>query len=99
MNENNIYDLVSKIPIGSVMTYGQIAKRVGTGPRAVGNVLHNNPDPVNTPCHRVVNSRGEIAVNFAFGGQTGQAELLKKEGIIFQKNGRIDLEKYGFEIR
>lgn len=34
--------------------------------------------------------------SFAFGGEEAQKELLEKEGIVFESNGKIDLNKYGF---
>ena len=99
--KNKVYELVKVIPRGKVVTYGQIAEYLGNKnlARMVGNALHNNPDPVNIPCHRVVNAKGEIAPHFAFGGAKGQREKLEKEGIIFQKNGRVDLKKYGITFR
>ena len=49
--------------------------------RAVGNALHKNPDPDNIPCFRVVNARGALAGEFAFGGPGQQAKLLEAEGL------------------
>ena len=63
--------------------------------RVVGNILHGNPDPENYPCHRVVNSKGNVAENYAFGGAKAQRKRLESEGIVFQKNGTVDLNKYG----
>ena len=65
-----IYEAVKKIPKGKVATYGQVALLAGNGKmsRAVGNALHHNPDPENIPCYRVVNAKGELAGEFAFGG-------------------------------
>ena len=65
-----IYEAVRKIPRGQVATYGQIAQLAGDKKmaRAVGNALHKNPDPLHIPCYRVVNSKGELAGEFAFGG-------------------------------
>jgi alkylated DNA nucleotide flippase Atl1 len=62
--------------------------------RAVGNALHKNPDPETIPCYRVVNSKGELAGKFAFGGAKVQEELLLDDGIEVI-DGRVDLEKYG----
>ena len=61
----------------------------------VGNILHNNPDPSNYPCHRVVDSKGHVALHFAFGGGAMQRLLLEQEGITFEPDGSIDLKKYG----
>ena len=64
--------------------------------RAVGNALHKNPDPENIPCFRVVNSKGELAPEFAFGGMGEQRKLLEAEGIEVKDN-KVDLSKYGLE--
>ncbi len=90
-----IYDAVKMIPRGRVATYSQIAELAGNRKmaRAVGNALHRNPDPDNIPCFRVVNAKGELAGEFAFGGAGKQAELLEAEGIEV-KEGRVDLDKY-----
>lgn len=96
--KNKVYELVKSIPEGKVVTYGQIAEFFGNKhlARVVGNILHNNPDPANIPCHRVVNAKGEAAAHYAFGGADAQRARLEAEGIAFDKNGRIDLEKYGW---
>lgn len=94
-----IYEAVKKIPRGQVATYGQIAELAGDKKmaRAVGNALHKNPDPLHIPCYRVVNSKGELAGEFAFGGAGKQAELLMEDGIEVV-NGRVDLKKYGMKF-
>ncbi len=90
-----IYEAVKKIPYGCVATYGQVAEVAGDKKmaRAVGNALHKNPDPDNIPCFRVVNSKGELAGEFAFGGSGAQARLLEAEGIEVV-DGKVDLKKY-----
>ena len=95
-----IYEVVKQIPCGKVATYGQVAMMAGNPrwARVVGYALHSNPDPLNIPCHRVVNREGKVATNFAFGGGKTQRELLEKEGIIFHPDGHIDLEKYGIQF-
>ena len=94
-----IYEAVKKIPKGKVATYGQIAELAGDKrmARAVGNALHKNPDPDNIPCFRVVNAKGELAGEFAFGGAGEQAKLLEADGIEVA-DGRVDLEKYQWTI-
>ena len=94
-----IYEAVKKIPKGKVATYGQVAILAGEPKmaRAVGNALHKNPDPDSIPCFRVVNSKGRLSGEFAFGGESAQARLLEKEGIIV-KDGTVDLKKYGITI-
>lgn len=93
-----IYEAVKKIPKGHVATYGQVAEMAGDRKmaRAVGNALHKNPDPDNIPCFRVVNSKGELAGAFAFGGANIQQSLLEADGIEVV-NGKVDLEKYGMK--
>ena len=90
-----IYEAVKKIPYGHVATYSQIAELAGDKKmaRAVGNALHRNPDPDSIPCFRVVNAKGELAGEFAFGGAGVQAGLLQAEGIEVV-SGKVDLEKY-----
>lgn len=91
-----IYEAVKKIPKGRVATYGQVAEMAGDKnmARAVGNALHKNPEPGTIPCHRVVNSKGELAGAFAFGGAGVQAALLAKEGVVV-KEGKVDLKQFG----
>lgn len=93
-----IYEAVKKIPKGQVATYGQIAEMAGNPrmSRAVGNALHKNPDPLHIPCFRVVNSKGELAGAFAFGGGKAQGELLREDGVEVV-DGKVDLEKYGMK--
>ncbi|MCR5518224.1 MAG: methylated-DNA--[protein]-cysteine S-methyltransferase [Lachnospiraceae bacterium] len=90
-----IYEAVKRIPYGQVATYAQVAQMAGDRKmaRAVGNALHKNPDPSNIPCYRVVNAKGELAGEFAFGGALKQAELLMAEGVEVV-DGKVDLEKY-----
>ena len=66
--------------------------------RAVGNALHKNPDPEHIPCYRVVNAKGELAGEFAFGGAGIQAKLLEAEGVEVA-DGKVDLGKYQCEVQ
>lgn len=93
-----IYEAVKRIPKGKVATYGKVAEMAGNKKmsRAVGNALHKNPDPENIPCFRVVNSKGELAPEFAFGGMGEQRKLLEADGIEVKDN-KVDLSKYGLE--
>ncbi len=91
-----IYEAVKKIPKGKVATYGKVAEMAGDKKmaRAVGNALHKNPDPNGIPCYRVVNAKGELAGEFAFGGRGAQAKLLQEDGIEVV-DGKVDLKRYG----
>ncbi|MQN01876.1 MAG: methylated-DNA--[protein]-cysteine S-methyltransferase [Lachnospiraceae bacterium] len=90
-----IYEAVKKIPKGHVATYAQVAAMAGNPrmSRAVGNALHRNPDSDHIPCFRVVNSKGGLSGNFAF-GEGVQERLLQADGIEV-KDGKVDLSKYG----
>lgn len=96
-----IYEAVKKIPYGKVATYGQIAKLAGEKrmARAVGNALRKNPWGSDVPCHRVINSKGELSGAFAFdegciGEGNIQQKLLEAEGVEVV-DGKVDLKKYG----
>ena len=90
-----IYEAVKMIPYGHVATYSQIAEIAGDRKmaRAVGNALHKNPDPDTIPCFRVVNAKGELAGEFAFGGSGAQAKLLEAEAITVS-GGKVDLTMF-----
>ena len=82
----------SAIPLGYVTSYGLIAKAVGGGPRAVGNIMASNPFAPIVPCHRVVRA------NFSLGGYgfglKAKMQLLGKEkrGFSTQKEIQVDGE-------
>lgn len=94
-----IYEAVKKIPKGKVATYADVAEMAGDRKmaRAVGNALHKNPDPGTIPCHRVVNSKGELAGEYAFGGAWKQAQILESEGVKIT-DGKVNLEKYRIKL-
>ncbi|MEX0616195.1 MAG: MGMT family protein [Candidatus Woykebacteria bacterium] len=95
---NAVYKVVSSVPAGKVATYGQIAKIAGVkNPRVVGNILHKNIDPDNVPCHRVVNSKGDIADGYVFGGAAEQVKKLNGEGVKVTDN-KVDLNNYRWSI-
>ncbi len=79
--QKKVYDVVKKIPKGSVMTYQEVAQRIENpqAARAVGNALNKNRDP-KVPCHRVIRSDGSIGGYN--GGTAKKIGILKKEGAI-----------------
>jgi len=95
-----VYECLRQIPKGRVVTYGQIAAYLGDGKmaRAVGNILHDNPDGVRYPCYRVVNNKGKLSNNYAFGGIERQKQLLEKDGIVVN-DYTVDLRQYQFELK
>ncbi len=93
---DKVYEIVKRIPRGKVATYGQIAAITGSprASRAVGYALHFNPSPGMIPCHRVVNREGRPAPAFAFGGEQVQRRLLAEEGVEFDADGNVDLDRF-----
>ena len=93
-----LYELLTVIPKGKVVTYGRLADLLGskTWARAVGNALHSNPDGKKYPCYKVVNSKGMLSPGYAFGGIAAQKLYLEAEGIPVENNA-VDLKKYGWE--
>jgi len=89
--QQRVYDATRKIPRGSVVTYGELARRIGCGSaRAVGQALRANPFAPEVPCHRVVAADGSLT---GFGGQCDTAALMRKrrlleaEGVAFDEKG------------
>lgn len=89
--EQNVIDIVRKIPQGKVLTYGQVANRAGNpkAARAVGSIMAKNADK-NVPCHRVVRSDGSIGMYNGLQGKD-KMTLLMLEKIVFTKNGKVAL--------
>ncbi|MDN5357646.1 MAG: methylated-DNA-[protein]-cysteine S-methyltransferase [Candidatus Methanomethylophilaceae archaeon] len=77
--QNSVWSRILEIPYGKTMTYGQIAKDIGSpgASRAVGTACGRNPIPIFIPCHRVVPSSGGIGSYI--GGKTMKNKLLKLE--------------------
>ena len=90
-----VYEYLTIIPKGKVVTYGQIAKFLGNPnlARTVGNILHENPDGDKYPCYKVVNAQGKLTENYVFGGLKIQKTRLEADGIIVN-NDKVDLKKY-----
>lgn len=82
-----VYEVVKKIPSGKVLTYQDVAKLAGSPKafRAVGSAMKNNPDKNIIFCHRVVGSDGSMH-GYAFGGESVKIEMLKKEGVEFNRD-------------
>ncbi|MBI2086596.1 MAG: MGMT family protein [Candidatus Zambryskibacteria bacterium] len=80
--QERVCEVVRKIPKGKVLTYKQVAERVGKPKayRAVGNILSKNTDP-KVPCHRVIRSDGRVG-DYNRGGSRAKIKILKKEGYL-----------------
>ena len=79
--QEKVYRVVKKIPRGKVLTYKEVAEKIGQPRafRAVGRVLSKNKDP-KVPCHRVIRSDGKVG-GYREGAEKKKA-LLKKEGAL-----------------
>ena len=56
--QKRVWKAISDIPAGEVLTYSELAEKVGSGPRAVANACGANRLPLLIPCHRVVAKNG-----------------------------------------
>ncbi|TQI80606.1 methylated-DNA-[protein]-cysteine S-methyltransferase [Serratia fonticola] len=83
--QRTVWEQLRQIPCGEIITYGELAKRIGrpTASRAVGMANGANPISIVVPCHRVIGSQGALT-GYAGGVQRKQW-LLKHEGYL-QKN-------------
>lgn len=81
--QRRVWAALCEIPVGQVTTYGELAHRLGSSARAVGNACRRNPVPILVPCHRVVARHGLGG----FAGDTGgrlieiKRRLLAHEGV------------------
>ncbi len=91
-----VWQKLTEIPVGSVVTYGELARAVGKprAARAVGSACGANPNLVAVPCHRVVATNGQVG-HYA-GGTDAKIQLLRKEGIQIQDKKIINFETVQF---
>jgi methylated-DNA-protein-cysteine methyltransferase related protein len=92
---DRVYKVTAEIPFGKVTTYGHIAEVCGTraAARTVGWAL-NGAKNSNIPCHRVVNRYGALTGRLHFGSPDIMRELLESEGVEFDENGCVIMEKF-----
>ena len=55
-----VWQALEKIPAGETRTYGEVARQLNSGPRAVGQAVGDNPIPIIIPCHRVIAANGDL---------------------------------------
>ena len=92
--ERSVWSALSEIPYGKVVTYGQLAERIGqpTACRAVANAVGKNPFLILLPCHRVVASQGLGGFS---AGLEAKRKLLTLEGVEISESSAFS-EKYLF---
>jgi len=56
--QQKVWQNIRVIPLGTAMTYGELARKIKSGPRAIGGACGANPFPLIVPCHRVVSASG-----------------------------------------
>ena len=88
------YDIVRRIPAGTVATYGQVARLAGMPrcARTVGYAMAGCTDPT-VPCHRVVDRFGGTKPCFDTFAPGTQRALLEAERVAFTSEGRVDMDK------
>jgi methylated-DNA-[protein]-cysteine S-methyltransferase len=86
-----VWKTTQTIPWGEVRSYQWVSthiKKPGSF-RAVGNALGRNPFPIVVPCHRVIRSDGTIGGFSASGGVLLKQRMLRLEGVVFDRQGRV----------
>jgi len=86
-----VYEQARVIPAGSVVSYGELATRLGSprAARAVGQALGRNPWPLIVPCHRVLAANGKLTGFSAPGGIATKRRLLSIEGVRTKPNASV----------
>ncbi len=90
--QGRVSEILRLIPMRKVTTYGLIAKKIGSGPRAVGNAVASNPWPLFVPCHRVVRSTLWVG-NYSMCGTLGDEGSLTKHQLLEQEQVPFDGDK------
>jgi methylated-DNA-[protein]-cysteine S-methyltransferase len=73
-----VWQALQSIPAGTTVTYGQLAERLGSGARAVGNACRRNPIAIIVPCHRVTSATGAGG----YAGRTSGPPLVRKQWLL-----------------
>ncbi|MFB9068635.1 MGMT family protein [Pseudofulvimonas gallinarii] len=88
-----IWAVIAAIPAGTVLSYGEVARRAGLPRRArlVAQALRAVPDAMPLPWHRVLRSDGRIAFPADSLGFREQCNRLRSEGVEVSATGRVRL--------
>lgn len=79
--QRKVWASIAAIPHGKVRTYGDLARELETGPRALGTACGRNPIPIIIPCHRVLGTNGSLGGYSGMDGIDTKRALLKLEGV------------------
>ncbi len=92
-----LYGVLSQVPPGKVVTYGQLAEMAGLGRAArwVGRTLSQLPEGSRLPWHRVIGAGGRISLAPGTVGGEEQRARLRAEGIVFMNN-KVDIRRHGW---
>jgi methylated-DNA-[protein]-cysteine S-methyltransferase len=82
--QRRVWERMSAIPAGDVLSYGALAGELGTSARAVGGACRANPIPIVIPCHRVVAAHGLGG----YSGERGGDWLAKKRWLLAHEGAR-----------
>lgn len=92
-----IYAVVRQIPCGKVATYGQVAGLAGSvTARMVGYAMSALPEGSDVPWQRVINVKGKISPHGMGIGSLVQRQVLESEGVVFDAEGRVDFNRFGW---
>jgi methylated-DNA-[protein]-cysteine S-methyltransferase len=73
--QQKVWDALRRIPVGATSSYGAVARRLESSPRAVGGACRANPIPIIIPCHRVVAAQG---IGGFMGARAGRGLSIKQ---------------------
>src|SRR6266850_478604 len=93
MSWNHVYRFVQRIPRGTVLTYGGLAKalRLPGGARTAGRAMAATPSGKGIPWHRVLGERGKILIREPYASL--QRKLLESEGVTIVES-RVDIKRH-----
>jgi methylated-DNA-protein-cysteine methyltransferase-like protein len=92
-----IYDVVRRIPAGRVTNYGHVAFVVGgCSAQMIGFAMAALRPDTDVPWHRVINAKGKVSPRGDGPGAFFQRELLEEENVVFNDEGVVDFDRYGW---
>ena len=76
--QQKVWQALQKIPVSQTLSYGELANRLHTSARAIGNACRANPIPLLVPCHRVI-AKNSIG---GFSGATSGSDIDRKRWLL-----------------